>query len=253
MANPARNPKISQVVAVATTAKAQADKSLTDVYHVLQKPDLFSGLTRTYTPKQEGGDEKPPERKNPQYTVKDLYRKVEADLSDMLNWGMTLDVANCTARADVEVDGQVLVPQAPVTFLLFLEKKVTDLMTFVGKMPLRDGADNWVYQGESNLYVTPVTKKYVTAKLQRPIVLYDATDKHPAQTQLITEDITVGSWEERRFSGAITRQEQEDMLARLRKLSTAVKVAREAANAAETTRLSVADPILNYVFGGVLR
>jgi hypothetical protein len=40
-------------------------------------------------------------------------------------------------------------------------------------------------------------------------VLYDATEHHPAQTQLISEDVIVGWWETVKHSGAIPRPRQE--------------------------------------------
>lgn len=43
----------------------------------------------------------------------------------------TKDWANCEARADVTVDGWVLVSAVPVSCLLFLEKRLTDIYAFV--------------------------------------------------------------------------------------------------------------------------
>lgn len=245
--------RLNQVVATVSGKKTAAEKALTEAYHLAQKPELFTGLTRTYTPNTEGGDTKPPERKVPQYRVKDLYRKVEGDLVEMFDGVATQDYSNCKARADVVVDGKVVIAQAPVTYLLFVEKQLTSLKNFVEKLPIRDGGDDWTYQAEADLFVTPTTQSQVTAKVQEPIVLFPATDKHPAQTQLITKDVVTGSWSNRKSSGAIARQEQEQMLDRLKKLSEAVKVAREEANHIEAESVRVGGAILDFVFAGVVK
>ncbi len=245
--------RLNQVVATVSGKKTAAEKTLTEAYHIAQKAELFTGLTRTYSPKEDNGEGKPPERKVPQYRVQDLYRKVEGDLVEMFDGVATQDFNNCKAKADVTVDGKVVIAQAPVTFLLFLEKQLTNLKNFVEKLPVRDGGDEWEYQKESALFVTPVTHGQVTAKVQEAIVLYPATDKHPAQTQLITKDVVVGTWSNRKLSGAITKQEQDVMLARVKKFAEAVKVAREEANHIEAPAVRVGDGVLDYIFAGVIK
>ena len=245
--------RLNQVVATVSGKKSQAEKALTEAYHIAQKPDLFSGLTRIYTPKDDGGDGKPAEKKAPQYRVQDLYRKVEGDLVEMFDGVATQDYSNCKARADVVIDGKVVITQAPVTFLLFVEKQLTNLRNFVEKLPVRDGGEDWEYQQETALFVTPVTQGQVTAKVQEALVLYPATDKHPAQTQLITKDVVVGTWSNRKLSGAITKQDQDKMLARVKTFAEAVKVAREEANHIEAEAVRVGGAVLDYIFAGVIK
>lgn len=245
--------RLNHVVATVAGKKTAAEKALTEVYHIAQKNELFAGLVREYTPKFDGGDAKPSEKKMPQYRVSDLYRKVEGALVAMFDEVGTVDYTNCGARADVVVDGKTLMVQAPVTYLLFMEKQVTNLKNFVEKLPVRDANEEWGYQQEAALFATPPATSLVSAKVQEPIVLHPATVEHPAQTQLITKDVTVGTWSSRKFSGAITRQDQEKMLDRLNKLSDAVKVAREEANNVEAKPQQIGGLVLDFVFAGVLK
>lgn len=245
--------RLNQVIATVSGKKTQAEKSLTEAYHIFQKPELFSGLHRNYKKTREDGDDKPPEKKNPQHRVRDLYEKVEGDLTEMFDQVATQDYANCKACADVVVDGVTILSQAPVTYLLFLEKQITNLKNFVEKMPTRDAAEDWDYNAESDLHVTPLNRKNVTAKVQEPLVLHPATVEHPAQTQLITKDVLVGHWDERKMSGAVTKRDQDVLNERLRKLADAVKVAREEANQIEAPPQKVGAKLLDYVFGGVLK
>ena len=55
----------------------------------------------------------------------------------------TKDWANCTARANVVLDGKPLLEDVPATYVLFLEKQLSDLHTFVGKMSELDPGSDW--------------------------------------------------------------------------------------------------------------
>jgi hypothetical protein len=246
--------KLNQVIAVVSGQKSEAEKTLTEVYHAFQKGELFTGLARTYTPRNaDDGDTKPPERKAAQASVRDLYQKAAAVLTRLMNNVATQDWGNCEARADVVANGTVLLRDVPVTHLLFLEHKLADLKAFVDKMPVRDPAEEWRENPESASFATDPVRTEVTRKVQVPIVLYDATDKHPAQTQLITRDDVVGHWDTKKFSTAVSNKDKETMLARVVQLAEAVKAAREEANSIVVDRKEVAAPILDFVFGGVLK
>lgn len=245
--------RLNQVVALVAGRKATAEQTMTQAYHLLQKGELFNGMARTYAPATENGAGRDAERKNPQASVLSLYAKVEAALVDMFDAVATQDWGNCLARADVVVDGKVMIEAAPVPFLLFLDKKLTDLRTFCEKLPVRDGAEDWEFNAAAGMYSTSVRRKQVTQKNQVPLVLYNATPEHPAQTQLITKDEVCGHWEERNYSTAVAQTDKDTLLARIAVLTEAVKVAREEANAVVADEKNVGAAIMSYVFGGVLK
>jgi hypothetical protein len=153
------------------------------------------------------------------------------------------------ARADVVVDGRVLVKDAPATFLLFLEKQLSDLSTFVGKMAELDPAEDWSPDPSTGLYKTAPTQIHRTKKVQRALVLYPATEEHPAQTQLITEDVVSGYWTTVKMSGALPQPKKRELLQRIEKLSNAVKTAREQANAVDAPEKKLGQEVLSYLFG----
>src|SRR5437764_8677635 len=131
-------PKLNQIIAIQASKKAQAKDSLTEAYHQLKKPELLSGLARTYQPRDETGEPQPDERKQVQLKVGDLIRKVTVDLTEMFDVVATQDWANAQAKSDVVVDGKPLLQGVPVTHLLFLEKQLTDLRTFIDTLPVLD-------------------------------------------------------------------------------------------------------------------
>jgi len=59
------------------------------------------------------------------------------------------------------------------------------------KIPVLSLSHEWTKNLASSLYETPVIEKFRTNKLEVPLVLYNATDKHPAQTKTVIKDVTV--------------------------------------------------------------
>lgn len=222
--------KLCQVIACEKPIKARAYSTLTELNKLAQKPALFNGFAKNYTPKNDEDELLPSEKMLVQYNAGDVLHKGADALSELVDITARKDWTNCTAFADVTVDGKVVLAQAPVTFLLFLEKQLTDFHSFASNLPTLDETEEWTYDENSGNNRTAPISTHRTKKLQKALVLYPATDKHPAQTQLVTEDSIVGFWSTTKQSGAMPRQEKFDLLTRIRKLLLAVKEAREAAN-----------------------
>ena len=241
--------KLNQILAVEKNVKARVCSELTKMHHTLQKPAALNGFSKTYIKKDEDSDDFPPENNRVQVIASEMLEEVEKLLTELLDITVTKDTANCHARANVEVDGKIIVEQAPATYLLFVEKQLNDIHTFVSKIPVLDPESDWVYDKNANLYKTAPILTTKTKKVQKPIVLYDATKDHPAQTQLITEDVIVGSWSTVKHSGALPVQRKKKLLDRIEKLIKAVKFAREEANSVETKSLNAGRAIFQYIFG----
>jgi hypothetical protein len=239
--------KLNQIIAIEKGVKSRVMSEITEMHHASQKPALFSGFVKTYRKKDEDGEDYPQEQQKVQMRAVDLLERVSQLLTELLDVTATKDYANCNAFADVEIDGVVLIKNAPVPFLLFLEKEVNEIRTFIDKLPALDQAEDWQKDDGTGLFRTPTTATHRTKKVQKPIVLYHATPEHPAQTQIITEDIVVGHWDTVKHSGAIPSPRKKILLERVEKLSKAVKTAREAANAAEAQQISVGKPIFEYL------
>jgi hypothetical protein len=243
-------PKLNQIIAVQAGKKSQAKDTLTEAYHLLKKPELLSGLVRTYQPRDENGEPQPDERKQVQVTVNELIGKVTADLTEMFDVVATQDWANCQARADVVVDGHPVLKGVPVTHLLFLEKQLVDLRTFVQALPVLDPAEEWEYKEDVDGYVSRPSRANRTKKVPKNHIKYEATKEHPAQVEMYMEDVWVGTWTTTKFSGAIPAAARNAMLERARKLLDAVKAAREEANGIEVKPQKVGGAVLGYVFEG---
>jgi hypothetical protein len=99
---------------------------------------------------------------------------------------LTQDHGNCRARADVTVDGTVIVRDVPVTTLLFLEKQLHEVATFVSKLPVPDPAHKWKYDQRLDCLATPPTQTVRTKKMPRAFVKYEATKEQPPRWRYST-------------------------------------------------------------------
>ena len=242
--------KLNQIIAVEKGIKSRVYSDLTGLNKMVQKPDLFNGLVKKYEKKDDESEDLPGEKKRVQLTVKEVLRNMENSMSELMTVTARKDYTNCEAKADVVVNEKVLVPQAPVSYLLFLEKTLTDVRTFVGNLPVLDEAETWNFDKNSGLYNTEPTKTHRTKKVQKPIVLYAHSAEHPAQTQLITEDIIAGYWNQVKQSGATPKTQKQVMTEKVDALLRAVKEAREAANIHEEVKSpEVGVAIFDYILG----
>ena len=243
-------PKLNQIIAIQAGKKSQAKETITEAHHVLKKPELLSGLVRTYQPRDENGEPQPDERKQIQVKVNDLIRKVSGDLAEMFDVVATQDLANCQAKADVVVDGRTLLKDVPVTHLLFLEKQLVDLRTFIDGLPTLDPAEDWEYKPEFDSYVARPSHSNRTKKVPKNHVKAEATKEHPAQVEMYMEDVWVGAWTTTKFSAAIPAATRNAMAERMRKVQDAVKAAREEANGLEVKVQKTGAGLLGWIFEG---
>ncbi len=184
-----------------------------------------------------------------QIKAEDALRATAGTLTRLFDVTATKDWANRSAVADVVVDGTVLLPQVPVPYLLFLEKQLTDLHTFVRKLPVLDASESWNLDASTDSWKTDPVRTIRTKKVPRNHVKAEATEKHPAQVEVYYEDVPVGYWTTVKFSGALPARRVNELLDRVEKLQQSVKFAREEANNTEVTDQRVGDAVFGYLFG----
>ncbi|MER7790777.1 hypothetical protein [Streptomyces sp. NPDC097640] len=241
--------KLNQIIAVEKGVKSKSQQDLTAAHHGLQKPALLAGISRTCQPKDEEGEQLPPESTRVQVKGEDVLRDTAAILTRLFDVTATKDWSNCSAKADVTVEGRTLLRDVPVSYLLFLEKQLTDLNALVRKLPVLDAAEFWSLDPSTDSWKTEPVRTVRTKKVPRNHVKAEATDKHPAQVEVYYEDIPVGYWTTVKFSGALPARRVNELLDRVEKLQQAVKFAREEANGAEATDQRVGDVVFGYLFG----
>lgn len=242
--------RLNQIIAVEKGAKSKAHQEFTDAHHIVQRAQLLSGLTRNYQVKdEENGETLPHESTQVQIKVEEVLRFVAGSLTRLMDLTATKDWANCLAKANIVVDGDVLLKDVPVTHLLFLEKQLVDLNTFVKKLPVLDPAESWTHDPSSDTWKTAPVQTVKTKKIPRTLVKYEATEKHPAQVDVWNDDVLVGYWTTVKFSGALPQQRVNQLMQRITTLTEAVKHAREEANMTVVTDQNVGELVFGHLFG----
>lgn len=242
--------KLNQIIAVEKGRKTRAQNALRDADKALQRREPLHGLTRTYTPRDEEGEQLPDEGVQVQINATDVLDTVATELAQMFDVVATKEEANTEARADVVVDGQVLLRRVPVTTLLFLEKQLVNLRTFFGRLPQLDPRTRWEYDTNAGLYRSEEQHTTRTKKVPRNHVKWappDPSYKQPAQVEMYYEDTVVGDWTKTEFSGALPADRVGELVDRVEALLHAVQYAREQANSAEISDVEIGEAVFEYL------
>src|SRR5262245_56093581 len=246
--------KLHELIAANGTAKAQADKCRADLLNTFDKKrHHFGQKLVTFTPSEGDGGTVTEEQSDLVTTVRQELAWLACIWTKALDLSHQVNEANTRGIADVVLDdGTVLLKGVQGTSLLELEKRVSEMHALVSAIPTLDPAKGFSpdEQRGTDIHKSREVTKTRTRKAQRPLVLYPATTEHPAQTQLITEDIPVGTIREVEWSGLLTVAQKGDMLERVENLKRAVLTARCRANEVEAKDTAVGATLLGYVLTG---
>lgn len=244
--------KLSQYVAMLKTAKNAAYSEVTGVYHKLQRVGEFNGRVRTYQALEDNPtDTRPDEVEVVQTRAPELLAEAATVLGRQFDNQANVDYGNVIAKADVVVDGVTILKDAPVPYLLFMEKQIKDWIAVIRKLPLLDPAKEWNWSEDQELFFTVPTVTNATRRQPQSKVVVQATDKFPAQVRDWDEDVVVGHWRTTYKSGAMHRKDIRRLLARAERLAEAVKVAREEANSTPVnSKRGTGQVVFDYLLGG---
>ena len=249
--------QLHELIATEVDVKATAEKILVEGQALFaNKKDHFQGSSKTYAPFTEG------DRDIPESTIKPIVTTVDEKLAYIRPYLVKeMDVilqkekTNCIAKADVILDGgegfetSSIAKDVPVTVLVQYEKRLVRLRGILDNIPTLDPAFDWETDTtKAGVWKTKPVIRVRTKKIAKPIILHEATKEHPAQVQLVSDDIPVGNWTEVLSSGAYTPIRKSQLLARVDALIEAVKKARAKANKAETVNDKVGAALLKFVF-----
>jgi hypothetical protein len=176
-------------------------------------------------------------------------------LSSVAEWYDILyckEMGNQQAKASVEINGVVIVENAPVGFLMAMEKRLVELRGVFLECPTLDASVSWVLDDTYSIphvYVSPETAGVKTAKSTIPVILYQATDKHPAQVKEQEVTKNVGKILKKSWSGMIYPSQKAGIVDRLDALIRAFKEARQRANGIAVDKVNVSTNIMKYLLG----
>jgi hypothetical protein len=248
-------PRLHELLAVEGQLKGQAQATRTELRATFEKKrHLFEEKVLTFYPAEEGAQQVREQQSDLQSKVLDELSWIAGIWSKASDVSLQVADANTIAAADVILDnGTVLFSNVPATALLELEKRAAEIQELIKSIPTLDPAKGFKPDADrgANVYKARDVSKVRTKKAQRALVLYPATETHPAQTQLISEDVPVGNVVEQEWSGLITPAEKGRLLERAEEVSRAFKQARQRANDAEINKASLrtfGSALFGYVF-----
>lgn len=240
--------KLNQVIAIIKGTKKNAADGKTSLYHKIQKTALFQGINRTYSPADDDGYVYPPESQKVTVNAENLLKDFAEVNSELFDIAATQDWANTTAKADIKVDGKTIIKAVPVTYLMFLEKQLIDVKTFVKSLPVLPIEHEWEYDESRAVYGSEVKKTTKTKKITDFVIAAEATKEHAAQVREVSKDIVEGVWDTQVLSGALTQERVDELFNRTEALLNAVITAREEANSLEVKKQKVSTSIFDYLF-----
>lgn len=240
--------KQHQLIVTEPEKRGQYEKIRGETIHVFKGGDLFKGLRKSYEPKASDGDPLPGDEKQIVTTVAKRLAWTEKYVVEMMDYEATRDKTNMKAKADIVVNGVVLVKDLPATTLLSLEKRLKEVREYYDRIPTLDLSQVWdLIKGSEDTYQHGPEVQHRYVKQTSGVILAPATDKHQATVKEVTVDVHVGDFKSTHFSGEMQPGDKANFLSRIDGLITAVKEARQKANEAEVEELKVGQALFNYI------
>jgi hypothetical protein len=241
-------PKLHELLAVEGDLKARAQQEKSRITKLFTDgTGRLLGRVITYQV-DEGEDPRPPEITELATTTQVELDQFRAAYSQWLDVAIKKEVTNQETAANVTVgDVDIFKVALPATALLNLESKLTEIRAVYAGVPTLDPAERWEWDEGRSHYISVDRISNITKKVPKVLVLSEATEQHPAQTQPYHEDVKVGTRTTVLHSGMLTPKNKREILDRIDKLLRAVKEARQRANDVEITDVKVAEAIFNYI------
>lgn len=246
-------PKLHELLAVETSLENQSNKVRAELAATFEKKrHLFEEKRVTFTPLKEGLAPSTESQSDIQSNIRKEFDWIQPFIVKALDASYQVAEANTVARADIVLEDEtVIATGVPATALLELEKRVAEIQALVTATPTLDPAKGFQLddQRAGGIYKAREVNKPRTAKVKDVVVLYPATEQHPAQVQLLDKDVQTGTIQEQEWSGLITPATKAELIARVETLARAVRSARSRANTVEVdTTKKIGSKLLAYVF-----
>jgi len=239
--------RLISVVMLQRTLKARVSTVVNEAYKNVQKAPLFAGIAREYTPKAEEGQKLPSEALQVQLVASSLISAIATDLGQLWDLTATRDAGNQVAKGNVVVRGRVILNDVSSSNLLFLEKQLIDVRTFITACPVLDTAKEWTTDEITGISRTRPVETTRSEKIEETVVVVPPNERHPAQTRDRVRDQIVGTWATTHLSGALTALQQHKLINRVNELIDAVKIAREEANLVTVEDVKVGDALFGFL------
>jgi hypothetical protein len=245
--------KLHELLAVEQDRKNKATEAIGEAKKVFTKNDpFFDGMVKKYIAFEDDTEQIPDETKEIGKTVKQQLEDAQAAVISAIDATVSKEETNCsnTAKAELKVDN-VVFGTFSATTLLALESQLNKILDLYQAIPVLDTTKKWQFDAQIGVYKTEEVK-FRSVKRPKVIVKYEATDKHPAQTELLSLDFQVGKYETTYLSGKISVVQKNEMVKRIERMLEAVKIARSKANNTEVIKADLGKKIFDFIQKDIL-
>lgn len=248
--------KLHELLAAEKTPNAAWNQLLEDTIKKFKNPaHFFDGHSKSLTmiedsPANKNVEDQAREEKPVTTTVYetleyalDIYGKAE-DLQYQKN------STNRTATGTVQWRGGELLVDMPVDQLLGLEARLGKIRALYVSIPTLDATKHWQKTDNAGSHVWEIVHPEETTKTEKqvvPVVMAEATEKHPAQVSAVNKDVVVGKFTTIKRSGAASATQKAEAIKVIDELIVEIKKARMRANETEVTSGVVASTIIDLL------
>lgn len=244
--------KMHELLAVESDAQSQFKLILEETTKVFKdKPALFTGFNRKLITFDENDQtDFPEEHQALTETVENKLKYAASFITRFLDVSFQKESTNQLAKADIIVDGTAIATDVPATFLLGLEQKLKDIRNMYAAIPTLQVGVEWENDetiGKGIYRMIHPEEKLRTELKFKSQVLYEATDKHPAQIEKWQEQVPTGKYIRNIWSGMMTSAAKHEYLAKIDRLISAVKAARQRANSQEVVTSKIGKALIDFI------
>lgn len=246
--------QLHEVLAVEGSLESKAKKLTAETKKTLAKENLFSGQVRQLSHfASEDTHLDNTEVQELTSTVSENLEYTEKAIADFWDATLQKESTNQNAKSDIVIDGKVIAEGVPATFLLGLEKKLTELRSVYESVHTLPPGKNWVpdeQAGKLGIFKTANSVvQFKELKVAKFLVAYEATKEHPAQVHEKNENKQVGKYVTSFQSGLWTPLKKAETLGRIDDLIFAVKKARQRANKEEVVKKNIGSDLFAFING----
>jgi hypothetical protein len=254
--------KLHELLAAEKTVTGARDHLYADTQMKFKKADqYFTGMIKTLEMIEDSPEAKAAEAAARQ--EKELPTTVPATMDYFLDFWAKAEnllhkknVSNTKATTTLMFRGATLAPNVPIDEVMGLEARLGKLRELILEMPTLDASRGWKHDDKAPQAGTwKATSEQVTTKTEKvetPLIMAPATDKHPAQVKMASSDKVVGKFTLLTSSGATTAIQKANMIAVVDDLLVEVKMARTRANSVDVVDTDDLGSILKNILMAAL-
>lgn len=245
--------KFHELISVEGDLDGTAKKVMEEAITTFKKAEYFIGghkWLEMFDDARKQEEEEFTEHKEIETTVPEELAHVSDAVSRYYDAIAQKEATNQKAVASLEIDGEILIEDAPATLLLGLESRLKNLRNVYDSIPTLAPGVEWVHHETKGKHIWKTKELEMRHKKEKSFkfqILVNATKEHPAQIEKWNIDVPIGNVKTDRWSGALSPAMKSKLLGRIDALIRAVKQARQRANTQEVEIINVGQNIFSYI------